>query len=57
MIGLAPKTQDVYDNWKKNVLTNNWTTKIWSFPLHYGSIDVIKREIQIMWIEKKTLEK
>jgi len=40
---------------KKDVSTNDWGTKIWSFPLHYGSIDVIIKKIQIMWCQKKIL--
>ncbi len=41
MIGLAPKQQDIYDNKKK--LKTDQATKIQSFPLHYGSKDLINK--------------
>ena len=37
----TPKPQDLYDNQKKDMLTNDGGTKIWSFTLYCGSIDVI----------------
>jgi hypothetical protein len=37
----APKLWNLYDNWKKDMSTNDQRTKIWSFPWHYGSIDTI----------------
>jgi hypothetical protein len=38
---MAPKPQDLYDNQKKDMSTNDGGTKIWSFPLHCGLIDVV----------------
>jgi hypothetical protein len=42
-IRLAPKPQDVYNNRKKDVLTNDQATKIQLFPLHFGSKDLINK--------------
>jgi hypothetical protein len=41
MIGLALKPQDVYNSWKKNIPTIDEETKIPSFVVINGSLDVL----------------
>ncbi len=41
MIRSAPRPWDMYNSRKKDISTNDWRTKILSFPLHCGSIDMI----------------
>jgi hypothetical protein len=43
MIGPTPKPWDMYDNWKKDMSTNDWTTNIQSFPLHCSSKNMINK--------------
>jgi hypothetical protein len=43
LIRSALKPWDVYKSRKKNVLTNDRTTKIRLFPLHYGLGNLIKK--------------